>query len=475
MQGISHPLYAGIVQQAYEERYRQGVLLFQQKKFNESLSIANEILGLCPNEPSAMYLAGKNLLSLNNLGLAIQMLSGCLKKAPDFYEAWLDLGACLRQENHFEEALFAASKSIELKPTPEAYVNLSALGADSGDPERALSWIDKVLELNPDFTDGLWNKALAHLSKRDWPTGWKLYQNRRNLGKNKHGAQIQFWYPRDKINAPDILDIEQLRAFKPNSRILIHGEQGVGDEIMFMSVFEDFWHDVDCKFIVDVECERRLQSLFKRSFGWVNQVVTGQDEVSDVKYDAKVSMGELCGFYRQKDDDFHGRPYLKADQKRIEEYRHKLPKGSIGLAWQGGTKATRGYSRSIPLELLTPIIAGRSVVSVQYGEGGKSGAKAAMLHHFDGASDGQDIDSQAALMCTLDCVVTVSQTAFHLAGALGVPCYVMTPAYPDWRIGVPFIEERAEPLLWYDSVRLVRQRKEESWQPVIDCVAELLG
>jgi ADP-heptose:LPS heptosyltransferase len=80
-----------------------------------------------------------------------------------------------------------------------------------------------------------------------------------------------------------------------------------------------------------------------------------------------------------------------------------------------------------------------------------------------------DLDDTAALVSSLDCVLTVCSTVVHLAGALGTPTLVLTPAWPEWR----YLREGAS-LPWYPSVRLLRQRVPGDWAPVIDEAREAL-
>ena len=82
---------------------------------------------------------------------------------------------------------------------------------------------------------------------------------------------------------------------------------------------------------------------------------------------------------------------------------------------------------------------------------------------------GADLAEQAALFAAVDAVVTVQQTAVHVAGAVGAKTYAMIGSSPHWRYGLT-----ADTLPWYGSVRLFRQ-KEDGWKPVIDSVLKALG
>ena len=66
----------------------------------------------------------------------------------------------------------------------------------------------------------------------------------------------------------------------------------------------------------------------------------------------------------------------------------------------------------------------------------------------------------------MDLVITVCTTVHHVAGALGIPCWTMVPAQPAWRYQI-----KGDKTPWYKSVRLFRQKKGESWNPVINRIS----
>jgi ADP-heptose:LPS heptosyltransferase len=82
----------------------------------------------------------------------------------------------------------------------------------------------------------------------------------------------------------------------------------------------------------------------------------------------------------------------------------------------------------------------------------------------------QDLDRFAAQVAAMDLVITIDNSTAHLAGALGVPVWVLLPAVPEWRWQL----ERTDSV-WYSCARLFRQRSRGDWAPVIEDVAAELG
>jgi hypothetical protein len=164
---------------------------------------------------------------------------------------------------------------------------------------------------------------------------------------------------------------------------------------------------------------------------------------------------------------FPGAPYLKVDDP--------IPKGKklrVGISWTGGGKAGRIKTRTVPLSWWQPILEQDcEFVSLQYTDQRAEIEIVEKLGHeiqqFDFMIDrNSDYYETAKVVASCDLVISICTTVIHLAGALGVPCWVLTPNKPAWRYGVK------GKMPWYRSVRLYRQNQRESWIPVIRKVAE---
>jgi hypothetical protein len=90
-----------------------------------------------------------------------------------------------------------------------------------------------------------------------------------------------------------------------------------------------------------------------------------------------------------------------------------------------------------------------------------------VVEHWQDAID--DYDETAALVCALDKVLTVCTAIVHLTGALGRPAVVMVPFASDWRYGA-----EGDQMLWYPSVRLVRQSVIGDWAGVLATAERLV-
>ena len=147
----------------------------------------------------------------------------------------------------------------------------------------------------------------------------------------------------------------------------------------------------------------------------------------------------------------------------------------IGIAWVSKNKRI-GPQKSMALRELAPLagIPGLRFIDLQYGDTAEERARfedetgTAIIHDED-VDQMADLDAFAAQVAAMDLVISVSNTTVHMAGALGVPAWVMlnTVPLPCW-----LLEGEISP--WYPTVRLFRQTEAGEWGDVIGRVAEAL-
>ncbi|MBV8061811.1 MAG: hypothetical protein JO126_03675 [Alphaproteobacteria bacterium] len=158
-------------------------------------------------------------------------------------------------------------------------------------------------------------------------------------------------------------------------------------------------------------------------------------------------------------------PYLRADPILRDKWWHKtasIRDPRIGLVWAGNPLHRNDHNRSVPPQSLQPLVevAGAHLISLQ------RGGDAAALGILDAAPDIADFADSAALMETLDLLITVDSAPTHLGGALNIPTWVMLPFDHDWR----WLMERTD-CIWYPSLRLYRQTTPQDWPGIIGQIA----
>jgi len=414
----------------------------------ESLNLCNQVLNEHFDDEDgqlALFMSGYIMLEAGKYGLAFSIFQRCAQLKPDQAEIYTNLGMCL-EESDPDRAILMFKESLGLKPdNPKGWANLALMNLLTGDPIACIAFCKKALELDPYLRAAIHNMGLAQLMIEDFDNGWINYHD--TLGV-KHREERYYgvpnWNGRDK------------------GRILVYGEQGVGDEMLFASCINDLimnGHDIV------IDCDSRLESLFKNSFDvpvhgtrFSNEVDWLED--SGIKY--QLAIGQLPYFYRRDKKDFPGTPYLNPNAEQMLMYKALFDtwKGEkIGLAWNGGLPGTLAKNRSFTLDDMKPLIDKRNTyINLDYKEPDESRYG---LKHFRGVTKkGQDIGELAAMVSQLDLVITCCTTILYVAGAVGTPCLVMVPERPGYRYGIT-----GSIFPWYSSVKLFRQQG-EGWETV---------
>lgn len=420
----------------------RGVDLHRVGNLTEAATCYNAVLNREPYNPGILYLLGDIAVRQGCNGIGIVLLQTSVNIKPSV-EAYTALGVAYRHENYYVEAEDAWREGLKLQETAELYNNIASIYSDHGQPEVALELADRSLVLAPGNPNARWNKSLALLTAQRWDEAWPHHECR-------FEPSVQTVSTRRNHNCPT-WDGSHV------GHLAVHGEQGLGDEIMFISIIKDALAFCDK---MTIEVEPRLMDLVARSFPGVE--VYGNEKAMRAhggKFDAVTPLGSLGNFFRHDNSDFPGTPYLVPDPERVEYWRRQFamqgPRPFIGVAWQGGTKETRVLQRTVSAANLSFCKRG-TAVSLQYGDHAELEAvKNGYLYYPE--SVGKDIDELAAMIAACDAVVTVAQTVVHVAGAVGVPTHVLTPLHSSWRYGMN------DTMPWYGSVKLHRQKVADDW------------
>jgi thioredoxin-like negative regulator of GroEL len=435
--------------------------LSESGKYQEAMEAANEVLADNFDDSLAIFFLAYCLLKTERFGLAYNLFRRCADLNPSKSEPWNNAGMCHQETWNLEDAEKCFRKSLQLEPENAAAMqNLALIYVNKCLPDEALKWISRAEKTNQPTWQALDNKALALLMKGEWKEGWACY--RATAGRDK---------------------VRQLRAYKEpeepmwtgeRGRVVIYGTQGLGDELSFASCIPDAMKKAE----VIIDCDHRLEGLFKRSFPEAKVYGTRFKDVTwEAEIDYSIPSDCLPSIFRNSTEEFPGTQYLRADPERRIQWRalfDTLKRPTIGIAWTGGRKNTGRKKRSLTLDDLEPIL--RSIdatwVCLEYKDRSeeiesfkkKTGIH---IHEWKRATQTQDYDDTAALVAELDCVVSVTTAVIHLSGALGKDCYCLVPNLPRW-----FYKVEGDSMPWYKSVRLYRQTKGGTW-PIQD-IANLL-
>lgn len=417
---------------------------------DEALAICNAILNDHFDDvlaQRALFMSGYIMMEAERYGLAFNIYQRCAQLSPRISEVWSNMGMCLEDfDPERAKAMFERAYGLDNK-NHRALANNGLMHLMTGQPERCIELSQKALKLDPDLRAATHNMGLAQIMLRQWREGWKNFSS--TLGV-KHREARDYGLP--EWNG------------EPGT-VLVYGEQGVGDEIMYSSCLPDLAKTNDIVF----DCDARLEGLFRRSFDFpvFGDRYKRESRAADQKSDFQCAIGQLPGFYRNSDSAFSGTPYLTPDPERCIQWRalfDTFPGRKIGIAWRGGLKNTGEKRRSLQLSDFEPLFSkDDTFISLEYKPVPEDDLKRYGLKSYPRATaKGGDIDDLAALINELDVVVTCCTAVFHIAGALGKTCYILTPTAPPYGI------HKSGDLPWYNSVKTIRQQPGESWRAVVE-------
>lgn len=450
--------------------------LADKEQYTESLAIVNRFLrDEDPNNAEALLLAAFLFdkaanASVENRVIAYNFAKRAVAEGPKIAAAWMnlakiagDLYLLSESRRAYEMATRCAKSDGDRKM---ALINYGSALVMHGDFKGCEEVSRKALELG-DSKAASGNLGISLLAQNKWKEGWPLYD--RIIGAKHLRALNQY------ANEPSW-------DGSHNKSVILYGEQGLGDEISFASMLPDAIKD--CKKVV-IDCDARLEGLFKRSFPLASVYGTrGRKELpwaeEDTKPDASMPMGGLGKFYRPTPDSCPGTPYLVPDPDRLAMWKALwATKGKpvIGLAWSGGMQWTGAKFRKWTLNDLLPMFKAVDAhwVCLQYKDASAEIAEFLTEHpeidlkQYPFATLTDDYDDTAALVASLDRVVAMQTAVIHLAGALGVPTWVFVYKHSQWRYGVS-----GDSMPWYKSVRIWRQTSGGAW-PIKEAAEQLKG
>lgn len=471
-----------------------GVALAQEGRWSEAVENLERVVQLRPDYAEALYTLGSVLNQMGRTDEAIDRLRRCLLLQPQHAGACNNLGLVLTEAKQPHEALILLQHAVRLQPSMkeahnnlglayynlgrfaeaeacfqqalrldsryvEAHSNLGNVYKEQGRFEEALACYQLALWLAPDQVSTHYNRSLALLQQGNYVEGWRAYEWR---WQRPQTPPRTFAQPR--------WDGSSL----PAKTILLWSEQGLGDTIQFVRYAAVVKQRVGR---VVLYCPPPLAALLSHCHG-VDHIIPQGQVVTDFDVQAPLlSLPAICGTTLETVPQ--AIPYVVVDSARVAAWRAHLPGAAtfrIGIVWQGNPRHVWDRHRSAPLASLEALarVAHVTLISLQKGAGREQ--LAGVRKRFAVWDLGDELDESggafvdtAAVMASLDLVVTVDTAAAHLAGALGVPVWLALSQIADWR----WLREH-EDTPWYPSMRLFWQKQLGDWPAVFASMAEAL-
>jgi tetratricopeptide (TPR) repeat protein len=442
-------------------------------------AIIEPFLAARPKDPNLLYVTGNCRLARGQYEEAAALYERALSAAPDFAAVLLNLGFVRRQQHRLEEARTTLRRCVVLDPSDAvAWLNLTSTYVNEGEPTAGEAVAREALAHCPSSPDIRWNLGLLLLEQGKWREGWQEYRHRFDTTVLRTPA-----YGFAEHRPRRLHSIDDLRA---GQTVVCHGEQGLGDEILFAGMLSECIADVQARGATLVlDCNQRLRSVFARNFAaeLLPADAAAAAAVRGQPVDWVLPIGDCAALYRNDDVMFPRRAgYLLADPEKTAALRATLAARAngrplVGIAWSGGTTRTHSLYRRIPLIDWLPVLSQPACfVALEYQNCSDevhrlAASRGIDIVHLPDLTLAADYARTFELVSALDLVITVPTSVLHVAGAVGTPCWVVMHHKAAWR---ECSRDRAIP--WYPRthLRFVRGPDSADWrQTLSEAAAEL--
>jgi tetratricopeptide (TPR) repeat protein len=491
--------------------YYLGLAHAMHQHWGLALVYLQRAVELRPYIAPAQFHLGRVLQQLGQHAGAIEALRWCILLSPRHANAHALLGDSQQVLGQFAAAAQSYQTLQTLSPQ-WAGLNLAIAKAllDARQTDAATPYFEAALQATQHAPNVQWEYAMQLLMQGQFERGWQYHESRLTL---------MGWQALHSCPLPDPPYPTWAGESLAGKTLLIHGEQGIGDEIMFASIVPEL---IEQAALVVIACHPSLVALYRHSFPaahivahprgqpeqwhhqlppWLGELASalttrraaGDPHLKPISgvVDYHCPTGSLARYTRNRVAQFPALAYLSVEPDRqavmgarlnqaIAQQTHASTPLRIGVVWAGNLSNPTAALRSIDLAQLLPLrraFPDAVFVSLQSREHAHLCQSQPEMRLIDLSAHTDDFADVAALMLQLDCIVTVDTAFVHIAGGLGCKTYLLQSFRGEWRWGERNHRHQgvahpkhgtADHALWYPNVAIMRQAAVGDWASAIN-------
>ena len=435
-----------------------GLVYEQSKNLEKAIDCYKAAIKIDPKEIKAYLSLATLYKQEQKYEEAIKVYQQGLINNPSNHFILSNLGNLFYLQHKYEDAIISHQRAVKAEPQSHiVHFNFANTLLNAGKYSEAIEMYRKTIQINPNFYRSRVNLGTTLLSMANFDEGFKEYNNRIYEDKNFKNIlhkKNQIW------NGQNI----------ENKKILVVAEDGLGNTLQF-SRYLEILSQLNCKIIF--KCQEELHHLFEDML-YIEELIDLNNEYEDFEY--WVPLQNLV--YLLTPDLSSNCPFpaaLKIDDNKLLEWETLIAVNDnvkIGLNWQGSNLNPRVASNTVTLDRFNNIVKNpdATFISLQKGAAVSDIEKFKLeenIINYDLLMDTgtkKFLDS-AAIIKYLDLVITTDTSIAHLAGSLGTQTWLLLPKVSDWR----WLNSKDE-TIWYDNVRIYRQKVQGDWSEVFSRV-----
>jgi tetratricopeptide (TPR) repeat protein len=484
--------------------------------FRSSIAAYESALALLPDHGDVANDLGRLAFRMGMTELAVQLFTLYRQAHPECAQGANNLACSLRDLHHYPLAIEVLKEAIGANPEVAMLWNtLATVVIAGGDTAAAMPFLEEAVRLEPDFAKARYTRAMARLefadidgALDDCDRAMASAQLESDLAMMRFaraqmllvgGRIVEGWDAYETRFAPQFAGRASFVVNRPvwtpeadlaGKSMLIIGEQGLGDEVMFANYLPDLIAALGPAGRLSVALEPRLVPLFQRSYPMVefsahaSYKLDGYNlriapDVDEAAFDLWTPLASPLRRFRPSVDTFPAHEgYLTPDPDRIAHWRTalgELPGRKVGILWKSLKLDGARLREFSPFERWRPVleVPGVSFVNLQYGECEDELAHAREAFGVDiwrppGIDLKDDLDDLAALCCALDLVLGPANATTNIAGACGAPVWLISTPVAWPKLGTDHYP-------WYPATRVFATHAFGQWAGVMSEIASALG
>jgi Tfp pilus assembly protein PilF len=484
--------------------------------FKSSIAAYESALALLPDHADVANDLGRLAFRMGLTALAVQLFKAYLEKRPDCPQGANNLACALRDLHDYQGAIDVLTPVIQANPDVAMLWNtLATVLIARGDTASAMPFLEEALRLEPEFAKARYTRSSARLEFGDLAGALAdvdqaieqvELENERSMmrfarsqillvgGRVAEGWEAYESRFDDQFASALHMVVDRPR-WMPESDLggrsmLLIGEQGLGDEVMFANYLPDLLEALGPNGRLSVALEARLIPLFQRSFPGVafsahasfkldGHHLRTTPGVDLAEIDLWAPLASPLRRFRPTVASFPDRrSFMTPDPTRVAHWRAilaALPGRKVGILWKSLKLDGARLREFSPFERWRGVLAtpGVTFVNLQYGDCEAEIEQAREMFGVNiwrppGIDLKMDLDDLAALCVALDLVLGPANATSNIAGACGATVWLISTPVAWPRLGT-------DRYPWYPATRVFSTKAFGQWDGVMDEIAGALG